>query len=100
MNKKRVFLAVLILSAIIIALCGIGHMNFRVKESEDTRLGETDIATGEKVPSEYFYEKKENATENRMPKIVDIIIMGIILPCARMEPCGAGRENRKLLQSR
>lgn len=75
MNKKRVFLSVLILSAIIIALYGIGHLSFSVKESEDTRPGETDIVAGEKVSSEYSYEKKENATENRMPKIVDIIII-------------------------
>ena len=81
MNKKRVVLAVFILSAIIIALYGIGHISFRVKESEDTRPGETDIVAGEKVPSEYSYEKKENATENRMPKIVDIIIMVIVKKC-------------------
>ena len=62
MNKKRVVLAVLILSAIIIALYGIGHISFRVKESEDTRPGETDIAT------------KESMSENVMPQIVDIII--------------------------
>lgn len=62
MNKKRVVLAVFILSAIIIALYGIGHISFRVKESEDTRPGETDIAT------------KESMSENVMPQIVDIII--------------------------
>lgn len=75
MNKGKMILTVLILSAIIVSSYAMGHMNFGVTESNDTQQRETDIVSEGKVLSECFdIDREENVTENRMPKMVDIII--------------------------